>query len=129
MLNHSEIMGRLCADPELRYTQNQTPVASFTIACERDFGDKQTDFIDCVAWRNTAEFASKYFRKGSMAIVTGRLQFREWTDKNNSKRRNAEINVENIYFGESKRNINENATQIESSFSEMTDVNEGDLPF
>ncbi|MDO4815869.1 MAG: single-stranded DNA-binding protein [Bacillota bacterium] len=108
MLNHITIMGRLTRDPELRYTQSQTPVASFTLAVDRDFGgrdggEKQTDFIDCVAWRQTAEFVNKYFAKGSMAVVSGRLQIRDWTDNNGSKRRNAEVVVDNIYFGESKR--------------------------
>ena len=108
MLNHITIMGRLTRDPELRYTQSQTPVASFTLAVDRDFGsrdggEKQTDFIDCVAWRSTAEFVSKYFQKGSMAVVSGRLQIRDWTDRDGGKRRNAEVVVDNIYFGESKR--------------------------
>ena len=108
MLNHITIMGRLTRDPELRYTQSQTPVASFTLAVDRDFGsrdggEKQTDFIDCVAWRQTAEFVSKYFTKGSMAVVSGRLQIRDWTDRDGGKRRNAEVVVDNIYFGESKR--------------------------
>ena len=108
MLNHIIIMGRLVRDPELRYTQSQVPVASFTIACDRNFtnrdsGEKQTDFIDCVAWRSTAEFISKYFFKGSMAVVEGRLQVRNWEDSNGQKRRNSEIVVDNIYFGDSKR--------------------------
>ena len=108
MLNHITLMGRLTRDPELRYTQTQTPVASFSLAVERDFADKatgerQTDFIDCVAWRSTAEFVSKYFQKGSMAAVTGRLQIRDWTDKEGGKRRSAEVVVDNVYFGESKR--------------------------
>lgn len=108
MLNHIVIMGRLTRDPELRYTQSQTPVASFTVAVDRDFGsrdggERQTDFIDCVAWRQTAEFVSKYFTKGSMAVVSGRLQIRDWTDREGGKRRNAEVVVDNIYFGESKR--------------------------
>ena len=90
MLNHITIMGRLTRDPELRYTQSQTPVASFTLAVDRDFGsrdggEKQTDFIDCVAWRQTAEFVSKYFTKGSMAVVSGRLQIRDWTDRDGGK--------------------------------------------
>ena len=96
MLNHITLMGRLTRDPELRYTQSQTPVASFTLACDRDFGgrdgsERQTDFIDCVAWRQTAEFVSKYFSKGRLAAVDGRLQIREWTDKDGNKRRSAEI--------------------------------------
>ena len=108
MLNHITIMGRLTRDPELRYTQSQTPVASFTLAVDRDFGgrdgaEKQTDFIDCVAWRQTDEFVNKYFSKGSMAVVSGRLQIRDWTDREGGKRRSAEVVVDNIYFGESKR--------------------------
>lgn len=106
MLNNITIMGRVVRDPELRYTQSQTPVVSFTVACERDFkenGEKVTDFIDCTAWRHTAEFVSKHFPKGSLAVVSGRLQIREWTDKDGNKRRNAEVNVDNVYFGESKR--------------------------
>ena len=99
-------MGRLTRDPELRYTQSQTPVASFSLAVDRDFGrgeEKQTDFIDCVAWRQTGEFVSKYFQKGSMAVVSGRLQIRDWTDRDGNKRRSAEVVVDNVYFGESKR--------------------------
>ena len=108
MLNHIVVMGRLTRDPELRYTQSQIPVASFTVAVDRDFGnrdgaERQTDFIDCVAWRHTAEFVSKYFVKGSMAVVSGRLQIRDWTDRDGNKRRNAEIVADNVYFGESKR--------------------------
>lgn len=108
MLNHITIMGRLTRDPELRYTQSQTPVASFTLAVDRDFasrdgGERQTDFIDCVAWRQSAEFVNKYFSKGSMAVVAGRLQIRDWNDRDGNKRRSAEVVVENIYFGESKR--------------------------
>ena len=108
MLNHIVIMGRLTRDPELRYTQSNIPVASFAVAVERDFGgrdggERQTDFIDCVAWRNTGEFVNKYFRKGSMIVVSGRLQIREWTDRDNNKRRSAEIVADNVYFGESKR--------------------------
>ena len=108
MLNHIIVMGRLVRDPELRYTQSQLPVVSFTVAVDRDFGgrdggDKQTDFIDCVAWRHTAEFVSKYFAKGSMAVVSGRLQIRDWTDREGNKRRSAEIVADNVYFGDSKR--------------------------
>lgn len=113
MLNHITIMGRLTRDPELRYTQSQTPVASFTLAVDRDFGsrdggDRQTDFIDCVAWRQTAEFVNKYFQKGSMAVVSGRLQIRDWTDREGGKRRSAEVVVDNIYFGESRRSGSDN---------------------
>lgn len=106
MLNHIVLMGRLTRDPELRYTQSQTPVASFSLAVDRDFGrgeEKQTDFIDCVAWRQTGEFVSKYFQKGSMAVVSGRLQIRDWTDRDGNKRRSAEVVVDNVYFGEPKR--------------------------
>ncbi len=108
MLNHIVVMGRLTRDPEVRYTQSNTPVASFTVAVDRDFGrgengERQTDFIDCSAWRQTAEFVQKYFTKGSMAVVSGRLQSRQWEDRDGKKRTNWEINVDNIYFGESKR--------------------------
>lgn len=108
MLNRIIIMGRLTRDPELRQTQNGTPVASFTLAVDRDFsgkdgGEKQTDFIDCVAWRSTAEFVSRYFSKGRMAVAEGRLQLRDWTDRNGNKRRSAEVVVDNMYFGDSKR--------------------------
>ena len=101
-------MGRLTRDPELRYTQSQIPVASFRLAADRDFGgrdggERQTDFIDIVAWRSTAEFVSKYFTKGSMAAVSGRLQIRDWTDKDGNKRRSAEVVADSVYFGGSKR--------------------------
>ena len=107
MLNHITLMGRMVRDPELRSTQSGTPVCSFTLACDRDFktkdsGEKETDFIDCVAWRSTAEFVSKYFTKGRMMAVTGRLQIRDWVDKEKNKRRSAEILVDNAYFGDSK---------------------------
>ena len=113
MLNHIVIMGRLVRDPELRYTQTQTPVTSFRVAVDRDFapkdgGERQADFIDCVAWRQTAEFVSKYFQKGSMAIVSGRLQMRDWTDRDGNKRTSAEVVADNVYFGESKRSRDEN---------------------
>lgn len=108
MLNHINIMGRLTRDPELRRTGSGTAVASFTLAVDRDFADKQsgekeTDFIDCVAWRNTAEFVSKYFSKGRMAVVSGRLQIRSWTDKEGNKRRTAEVLADHVYFGDSKK--------------------------
>ena len=106
MLNHITLAGRLVRDPELRRTQNGTAVASFTLACERDFknesGDREVDFIDCVAWRKTAELVSSYFTKGRMAIVSGRLQIRGWTHKDGNRRKSAEILVDNIYFGDSK---------------------------
>ena len=108
MLNHITIMGRLTRDPELRRTGSGVAVASFTVAVDRDFGknengEKETDFIDCVAWRQTGEFVSKYFTKGRMAVVSGRLQIRPWTDKDGNKRRTAEVVADNCYFGESKR--------------------------
>lgn len=107
MLNKILIMGRLTKDPELRRTQNGNAVVSFTVACDRDRkdqdGSKQTDFIDCVAWRNNAEFVSKYFTKGRMAVVEGRLQLRDWTDNNGNKRRATEVLAENVYFGDSKK--------------------------
>ena len=107
MLNHIVLMGRLTRDPELRYTQSQIPVASFTLAVDRDFGgrdggEKQTDFIDIVAWRSTAEFVSKYFTKGRMAVVEGRLQIRDWKDKEGNNRRSAEVVADNVYFGDSR---------------------------
>ena len=108
MLNHITIMGRLVRDPELRRTGSGIAVASFTVAVDRDFGgrdggEKETDFIDCVAWRQTGEFVSKYFTKGRMIVVSGRLQIRSWTDKDGNKRRTAEVVADNVYFGDSKR--------------------------
>lgn len=108
MLNRIILMGRLTRDPELRHTQSGTAVASFSLAVDRDFksrdsGEKTTDFIDVVAWRNTAEFVSKYFAKGRMAVVEGRLQIRDWTDRDGGKRRSAEVVADNVYFGDSKR--------------------------
>ena len=108
MLNHITIMGRLTRDPELRRTGSGIAVASFTVAVDRDFGgrdggEKETDFIDCVAWRQTGEFVSKYFTKGRMIVVSGRLQIRSWTDKEGNKRRTAEVVADNCYFGDSKR--------------------------
>ena len=108
MLNHIVIMGRLTRDPELRHTGSGIAVASFTLAVDRDFGsrengEKETDFIDVVAWRQTGEFVSKYFSKGRMAVVSGRLQIRNWTDKEGGKRRSAEVVADNVYFGDSKR--------------------------
>ncbi len=154
MLNHIVIMGRLTRDPELRYTQSQTPVVSFRLAVDRDFasretGERQADFIDCVAWRSTAEFVSKYFQKGSMAVVSGRLQMRDWTDRDNNRRTSAEVVADNIYFGESKRSRDGGAPQTGpaprtssagynggysdmpaggSAFAELDD-GDGELPF
>ena len=108
MLNTIVIMGRLVRDPELRRTGTGLAVASFSVAVERDWpnkdtGEKEVDYIDCVAWRHTGEFVSKYFAKGSMIVVSGRLQIRTWTDKDGNKRKTAEIVAENVYFGESKK--------------------------
>ena len=108
MLNHIVLMGRLVRDPELRQTQSGISVVSFRIAVERDFqnrdgGDKQADFIDIVAWRSTAEFVSKYFTKGRMAVASGRLQLRDWTDRDGNKRTAAEVVADRVYFGEAKR--------------------------
>ena len=108
MLNHIIIMGRLVRDPELRRTGSGVAVASFSLAVDRDFsprdgGERETDFIDCVAWRQTGEFVSKYFTKGRMIVVSGRLQIRSWTDKDGTKRRTAEVVADNCYFGDSKR--------------------------
>jgi len=141
-------MGRLTRDPELRHTPNGVAVASFTLAVDRGFapkdgGERQTDFIDVVAWRNTAEFVSKYFVKGQMAAVTGRLQIRDWTDKDGNKRRSAEIVAENIYFTESKKSREANfgpvevkddfsggySTPVESSDFAELDMDDGELPF
>ncbi len=106
MINHITAMGRLTHDPELRHTASGIAVCSFSIACERDYkdssGEKQTDFIDVVAWRSTAEFVAKYLTKGRMAVVDGRLQLRNWTDREGNKRRNAEILAASVNFGDSK---------------------------
>ena len=151
MLNHITIMGRLTRDPELRSTQSGVSVASFTVAVDRDFsgrdgGEKQTDFIDCVAWRQTGEFVSKYFRKGSMIVVSGRLQSRKWQDREGNNRVNWEVNADNVYFGESRRDSgdtyssdrpaysrndspkNSYSSNSYGGFSEMSD-DDGDLPF
>lgn len=108
MLNHITIMGRLTKDPELRRTGTGVAVTSFTLAVDRDYsgkegGEKETDFIDCVAWRNTGEFVAKHFTKGRMAVASGRLQIRSWTDKEGNKRRTSEVVADNVYFADSKR--------------------------
>ena len=123
MLNHIVIMGRLARDPELRHTQNGTPVASFTLAVDRDFkdkttGERTTDWIDVVAWRGSAEFAAKYFTKGRMAVVEGRLQIRDWTDKDGNKRRAAEVVADNIYFGDSRRDSGDAGSYGERGYSD-----------
>lgn len=139
-LNHIVIMGRLTKDPELRHTQSGVAVASFTLAVERDFaggGHKQTDFIDIVAWRNTGEFVAKYFTKGQMAAVSGRLQLRDWTDNDGKKRKAAEVVADQVYFAESKKPESTvkrdedphyyNIGADESGFTEVDDS--GELPF
>lgn len=138
MLNKILLMGRLTRDPELRRTQSGTAVASFALAVDRDFkskdGEKETDFIDIVAWRNTAEFVSKYFAKGRMAVVEGRLQIRDWNDKDGNKRRSAEVIADNVYFADSKNSapaqedrFGDLVNRVEQ-FHEVTE-DEGDLPF
>ena len=121
MLNHIVLMGRLTRDPELRRTQAGTAVVSFSLAVERDFsaqgGERQTDFIDIVAWRNTAEFVSKYFVKGQMAVVSGRLQIRDWTDRDGGKRRSAEVVADNVYFGEGKRDRDTSSAAVSGGYS------------
>lgn len=145
MLNHIVIMGRLARDPELRHTQSGVAVASFRLAVDRDFkdkntGEKATDWIDCVAWRQTGEFVDRYFTKGRVAVVEGRLQMREWTDKGGNKRVSAEVVAENVYFGDSKKDGDSDGRRGgESSyggsssgegdkFEELAD-DDGDLPF
>lgn len=123
MLNFIVAQGRLTRDPELRKTPNGVSVASFTIAVDRDFDKGNTDFIDVVAWRNTAEFVSKYFAKGRMAVASGRLQIRKWTDKNGNERRTAEIVADNVYFGDSKKTED----KAETNFYDLG--NEDDLPY
>ena len=141
MLNKIIIMGRLTRDPELRRTGSGTAVTSFSLVCDRDFksqsGDKETDFIDVVAWKNTAEFVSKYFTKGRMAVVEGRLQIRDWTDKAGSKRTTAEVVADNVYFADSKRsesndnqkeNFNALSGRLSDDFAPISEE-DGEIPF
>ena len=128
MLNHITIMGRLVKDPELRYTQSNIPVASFRIACDRDFGEKQTDFLDCTAWRATANFVSKYFHKGDLITIEGRLQVRDYEDRDGNKRRAFEIVTDRAYFcGGKKKDSAETDTVAKNEFEDMDD--DGELPF
>lgn len=133
MLNKVIIMGRLTRDPELRRTQGGTAVASFTMAVDRDFksqsGEKETDFIDVVAWRNTGEFAAKYLAKGRMAAVEGRIQVRDWQDKDGNRRKSVEVVADNVYFADAKRDSKpqESRTVDEQEFDEIED--DGDFPF
>ncbi len=145
MLNQISLMGRLVRDVELKYTPSGTAVATFTLACDRDFAgenkERATDFIDIVAWRQTGEFVSKYFTKGSMAVVLGRLQIRDWQDKDGNKRRTAEVVAANVYFGSTKKDGGASGNHASeasdrsysgdfkgSAFSEL-DNGDGDLPF
>ena len=137
MLNKIFIMGRLTADPELRRTQSGTPVASFTVAVDRDFksqnGEKETDFIPVVAWRQTGEFVGRYFTKGRMAVVEGRLQNRNWTDRDGNKRTTSEIVADQVYFGDSKKDeIKATADErnaMYAGFAELSEEESGGLPF
>lgn len=132
MLNHITVMGRLTRDPELKRTTQGVPVVSFTLAVERDYQtgeEKISDFIDIVAWRNTAEFVSRYFAKGRMAVVSGRLQIRDWTDKEGNKRRNAEVIADSVYFADSKKSSTEGGYPVLESrgaYSETHDFGDAD---
>ncbi|NLF34431.1 MAG: single-stranded DNA-binding protein [Clostridiales bacterium] len=147
MLNRIILMGRLTRDPELRHTPSGVPVASFSLAVDRDYKDKQTgekstDFIDIVTWRQTAEFVSRFFTKGRMAVVEGRLQIRDWTDREGNKRRSAEVVADNVYFGDSRRDADGGSASARApapagdyatapmydQFAEL-DGDDGDLPF
>lgn len=131
MLNHIDIMGRMVRDPELRHTAQGTPVVSFALAVDRDYqsggNEKQTDFIEVVAWRGAAEFVSKYFHKGSMAVVTGRLQMRKWQDRDGNNRVSAEVVADNVYFGDSKKPGNTTGDYA-PTFTELNNE-DGELPF
>ena len=141
MLNHITIMGRLTRDPELRRTASGISCVSFTLAVDRDFsgkdgGEKETDFIDCVAWRSTADFVSKYFSKGRMAVASGRLQIRNWTDKEGNKRRSAEVVADNVYFADSKKEESSGNSYTAPAYPatpasdfEMLDDDDAQLPF
>lgn len=136
MLNHIVLMGRLVRDPELRRTGNGTAVTSFTLAVDRDYssnGEKEVDFIDIVAWKGTAEFVSKYFSKGRMAVADGRLQIRQWTDKSGNKRYTAEVVANNVYFGDSKKHEGTVSTgyvtTVASTDFSMLDEDDSGLPF
>jgi single-strand DNA-binding protein len=125
-LNHITIMGRMTRDPELRYTKTEKAVASFTLAVDRDFGEG-VDFINCVAWEKVGEFVSKYFEKGKVAIVAGKLQMREYTDREGNKRTAAEVVASNVYFGDSKRNESAKNEQPRHQNNEPAYGNASDL--
>lgn len=131
MLNHIVVMGRLVRDPELRKTQSGVSVVSFTLAVDRDYknGDERVaDFIDCTAWRGTADYVSKYFTKGRMAVVSGSLQSRKWEDNEGNKRTAWEIQAQNVYFADSKKSDGQN-TATSTAFSEEVEANESGLPY
>lgn len=142
MLNHITLQGRLTRDPELRHTQSGTAVCSFTLAVERDVaaagGERKADFIDCTAWSGSADFVSKYFKKGSMAVVSGRLEIKDWTDRDGNKRKSAAVNAASVYFGESKKDGGnaqaaapapaDYGMQGGAQFAELSD-DDGNLPF
>ena len=132
MLNKGILMGRLTRDPELRHTQSGTAVCSFTLAIDRDRkdanGEKQTDFIDCVAWNKQAEFVAQWFSKGMMAIVVGRIQSRKWQDQNGNNRTAIEINCEDVSFGATKKNRDSNSGRQNSDFADMPEE-DSDVPF
>lgn len=142
MLNQISIMGRLTRDPELRRTSSGKAVTSFTLAVDRDFandGNRETDFIECVAWGSTGEFVDKYFSKGSMAVVSGRLQIRTWKDKDGNNRKTAEVVASSVYFGERKADKPTEAFQVGfqtpslqqpiKDFQSIPDIDDGQLPF
>ena len=132
MLNCIVLMGRLTKDPELRYTPSQTPVATFTLAVDRDFKkgeEKQVDFIDCVAWKSTGEFAARNFSKGMLCVVEGRLQIRAWEDNAGNKRRNAEVIVDNLYFCGSRPKDEMEKPPRDDPFKTISSEDDGDLPF
>ena len=130
MMNRIVLMGRMTRDPELKRTNNGSSVTTFTIAVDRDFkskgGDRETDFIEVVAWRNTAEFICNYFSKGRVILVEGRLQMRDWVDQNNNKRRSAEVIAENVYFGDSNKR-DEAPSANTPVFMDVEE--EGEMPF
>ena len=136
MLNKVFLQGRLVADPELRHTQQGTPVASYRLAVDRDYKSKDsnaqnTDFVNIVSWRNAAEFVSRYFTKGRMMLVEGRLQMRSYTDKDGNRRVAAEVVTDNVHFADSRKdgsNNEDGSLQESAGFGELTD-DDGDLPF
>ena len=133
MLNRIVLMGRLTRDPELRHTGSGLAVASFSLSVDRDYkgqsGEKETDFVDIVAWRSTADFVSKFFTKGRMAVVEGRLQIRDWKDKDGNNRRSAEVVAEHVYIGDSKQRSESDTPPASGDFREIPEDEEGEMPF